>query len=252
MLPSNRMSCERMIQIYSSIHYITITRIIGLLEVSFHSFHASFYVFPGDPQTFMILAGPQLKVLLRESQVRRLEHNCFLKPSASSASGLEGPNFLEENVAQIHKQLLLELIKPPVQFIQEALTEQLSFTTSSHQQYHPTEPNCWRWLLQCVDCQAQVLTKYGRSDDLMMKPQSLRGFETDGLAQSNNQELGKVDSVPCLSREGLLGRFEPAGINLLLPFYALVQPLRLFAERSEKFGASQFYFPSKRFFPVMQ
>ena len=105
-----------------------------------------------------------------------MEHNCFLKPSASSASGLEGPNFLEENVAQIHKQLLLELIKPPVQFIQEALTEQLSFTTSSHQQYHPTEPNCWRWLLQCVDCQAQVLTKYGRSDDEALEDSKQMGW----------------------------------------------------------------------------
>ena len=74
-----------------------------------------------------------------------------------------GKSRLKDKIAELHKQLLLELTTPPVRFIPQALTEPVPFV-KTRWDIHPNNPSVYRWILQCVDCGEQCVTPYGRGD----------------------------------------------------------------------------------------
>ena len=93
-----------------------------------------------------------------------------------------GPLWLKAKIEQIHEQLLLRTTLPPVRFIQEALTEQVSFKKSDRD-YHPHDANVFRWFLKCVDCAEQFVTPYGRGDTEALRSAVAMGW---GKAKSNS------------------------------------------------------------------
>ena len=103
---------------------------------------------------------------------------------------------LKEKIAEMHQRLLMELIKPPVQFIQEALVMEVPFATASRRECHPTDPNIIRWFLQCVDCEDQVITQYGRSD-----LEALRGVQRMGWSRAKSSSWSRSSRCPiCTDR----------------------------------------------------
>ena len=61
----------------------------------------------------------------------------------------------------------------------------------THSINHPNDPNIRRWVLKCVDCDAEIVTKWGRSDsECLAEPQ------TDGWGKANSNTWSRSTRCP--------------------------------------------------------
>ena len=95
-----------------------------------------------------------------------------------------------ETITAEHRRLLYSTICPPVRFLDPLPVEAINFTRT-HSLNHPNDPNIRRWVLKCVDCDAEIVTKWGRSDS-----ECLAIPQTDGWGKASNNTWARSTRCP--------------------------------------------------------